>query len=110
MGETVKSLLAMVRTHSAITKPSKAHMVVGKVDYDIIDGCSSKWYGLDYLLLHYFAFGEYIACKWMTEISRIRENFIKLIPGDNRNYRAENFFLHYWVVKGDTCKNSGFNA
>ena len=56
MGEAVESLLAMVCAHSTITEASKAHMVVGKVNYNIVDSCSAKWDGLDYLLLQHFAF------------------------------------------------------
>lgn len=56
MGETVESLLAMVCTHPAVTEAAKAHMVVGKVNYNIVNSCSAKWDGLDYLLLQHFAF------------------------------------------------------
>ena len=56
MGETVESLLAMVCTHSAITEASKAHMVVSKVNYNIVNSCSAKRDGLDYLLLQHFTF------------------------------------------------------
>ena len=56
MGETVESLLAMVCAQSTIAEASKTHMVVGKVNYNIVDGCSAKRDGLDYLLLQHFAF------------------------------------------------------
>ena len=58
MGETVESLLAMICAHSAIAEPTKAHMVVGKVNYNIVNSCSAKRDGLDYLLLQNFTFRE----------------------------------------------------
>lgn len=108
--EAVEAHLAVVGAHAGVAHAAEAHVVVGQVDDDVVDGGAAERQLADDALLHGLVIAEHVCGQRLLERAHDGERLVQRLVRDDRQHGAENLLVHHRVVQRHAAQARGLDA
>ena len=100
MGESLKSIFAVVVSHAAFTKSTERKTVCRKVTDYIVYAAASESEGPEHFFLYPFVFAEQVQSQRSGTCGNKIHCIVKILISEDRQQGTKNFFLHCRMIQG----------